>query len=299
MQEFTELITDECWITVFRHFRSSFPELSSLEEQVRFDEEMMKRCGGQSFHILLLKIKIAMIETFQNPLGNLDAEDMENEEIYIEYLSSSIECILKIETLYQYVFDFVDVLHEYSPSTILSIYRQLFTLQEDVTDALDSPFDFFDRQEIYRARSIISMLISGIRRCWMNYPEFLFKRPTDIVEPILIEMSEEVLENPHCLEIVKGTKRLSGWIHTPIVDWIHEKRCVYQKEKWTILLKSFFRDSIPEEVCSIIASFVNIQRMDRFSSARLEDLICDKIYDGWVERDPYGDETLEVIHLME
>lgn len=299
MQGFTELITDECHITVFRHFRTSLPEISSSEEHTRIDEEMLKRCGGQSFDRLLLKIKIAMIETFQNPLGNLDEEDLENEEIYIEYLSSGIESILKIDKLYQYVVDFCDVLHEYSPSTMLSIYRQSFTLKEDVAEVLDSPFDFFDREDIYHSRSIISMLISSIRSCWMNYPEFLFKIPTDIVEPILIEMSEEVLKNPRCFEIIKGVKKLSGWIHPPIVDWIHEKRLVYQTEKWTILLKSFFRDSIPEEVCSIIASFMNIQRMDRFSPMRLEDLICDKVYDGWIDVEPYGDETMEIVHLIE
>ena len=209
----------------------------------------------------------------------------------INLLPLNIECERRdtrmdsINQLYRIILVSYKTIQYREPTILIHSYRNAIRLRRQCDDLLTDLRYSPSYEKISGTRAILIEYIERISDFWiMEHSEFLFTMPMDIVMPIIDEKTSIIMSNPRSLELVLGRRLMSDWLDPVIVEWINIRRRDYVwKRKSNVLNVCFGIVGIPPEICSLIASFIRVEKEDVYHPCVLSKFIKAYVLEGRVE----------------
>lgn len=171
------------------------------------------------------------------------------------------------------------------PECSSELYRGATVLKNQVDGLLLDPYYQETLDEMVNVRSILIETIECVRNFWVNeYPRFLFTMPTDLAMPIILENVANIMTIPSCLEIVMGMRPITDWLDPTIARWINARRQEYVAERKTNVLGICLGVAgIPFEICSLIASYICVEKESIEPPMILAEFIRTELVEGRIE----------------
>ena len=237
--------------------------------------ELRKEMGG-----LLLNELTSLLSKLIK-LSTISAENLSPEDVVIRRIAR----IKAIKQMYLVTISSHKMMHEYNPRMLIGMYRGAITLKNQVDRLLIDPFYQETLDEMVSVRRTLTESIECVRNFWVNeHPRFLFTMPTDLAMPILLEKVADIMVIPSCLEIVMGTRPITDWIDTAIARWINACRQEYVvKKKTNVLGICLGVAGIPVEICSLIASYICVEKESIEPPMILAEFIRTELVEGRIE----------------